>query len=266
MPLPDATPDQRIYKLLKTVDLENLTFSDFQKVAQTIYAEQGAEDELRRVVLLNLARMSVAGEWTGLTSAGAAGGFFSGLVQPTTTTSPNEDAINTHMDPLYGQVRGTSPETINFANFDRPHYFPFYSPIAGDVTEMSVRITTADTTGCDMIMGIYDVSNGLPNNLLGFATFDGSSTGVKTQTSFSATISLTAGTLYYFGAVRDQGSSNGKLRCCNMDYIRYVGIGQSIDSTTTSGYQEASGTSLPATATVNEATSDFRPYLSLVVA
>ena len=74
MPLPDATPDQRIYKLLKTTDLENLTFSDFQKVAQTIYAEQGAEDELRRIVLVNLARLSVAGEWTGLTSAGGGGG------------------------------------------------------------------------------------------------------------------------------------------------------------------------------------------------
>ena len=47
MPLPDATPDRRIYELLKTTDLQSLTFSDFQKVAQTIYAEQGAEDELR---------------------------------------------------------------------------------------------------------------------------------------------------------------------------------------------------------------------------
>ena len=70
MPLPDATPDKRIYELLKTVDLENLTFADLQAVGQTIYAEQGAEDELRRLILLNLARLSVVGEWTGLTSAG----------------------------------------------------------------------------------------------------------------------------------------------------------------------------------------------------
>ncbi len=61
-PLPDAKPDKRIYQLLKTTDLANLTFSDFQKVAETIYAEQGAEDELRRIVLINLARLSVAGE------------------------------------------------------------------------------------------------------------------------------------------------------------------------------------------------------------
>jgi hypothetical protein len=68
-PLPDAKPDKRIYQLLKTTDLENLTFSDFQKVAETIYAEQGAEDELRRIVLINLARLSVIGEWSGLTSS-----------------------------------------------------------------------------------------------------------------------------------------------------------------------------------------------------
>tara|TARA_B100000214_G_scaffold368537_1_gene340241 strand:+ start:56 stop:1282 length:1227 start_codon:yes stop_codon:yes gene_type:complete len=68
-PLPDAKPDKRIYQLLKTTDLANLTFSDFQKVAETIFAEQGAEDELRRIVLINLARLSVAGEWSGLTSS-----------------------------------------------------------------------------------------------------------------------------------------------------------------------------------------------------
>ena len=70
MPLPDAKPSTRIYELLKTTDLENITFSQFQGVAEKIFAEQGAEDELRRIVLVNLARLSVAGEWTGLTSAG----------------------------------------------------------------------------------------------------------------------------------------------------------------------------------------------------
>ena len=72
-PLPNAKPDKRIYQLLKTTDLANLTFSDFQKVAETIYAEQGAEDELRRIVLINLARLSCLGEWSGLTSSGSAG-------------------------------------------------------------------------------------------------------------------------------------------------------------------------------------------------
>ncbi len=265
MPLPDALPDRRIYELLKTVDLENLTFSDFQKVAQTIYAEQGAEDELRRIVLLNLARLSVAGEWSGLTSAGSASGI-GALPSVAASTSPPEDAINLHADPLFGQVFAYSPENVNFANFGNPCYFPFYSPKSGNISEMTMRVTTADTTGCDVIFGIYQSSDGLPSSLLGTATFDGSSTGNKTQTSFSSTITLTAGDLYFFGVVRDSGSSDGKLRACNGNYLRFLQIGQSISSTGNTGYRSATATSLPASVTVTDCTSNYRPYLSLVVA
>lgn len=265
MPLPDATPDQRIYKLLKTTDLENLTFSDFQKVAQTIYAEQGAEDELRRIVLVNLARLSVAGEWTGLTSAGGTAAI-GALPSVAASTSPPEDAINLHADPLFGQVFAYAPENVNFSNFNSPCYFPFYSPKAGTLSEMTMRVTTADTTGCDVIFGIYESSNGLPSSLLGTATFDGSSTGNKTQTSFSSTITINAGDLYFYGVVRDSGSSDGKLRAANGNYTRFLQIGQSISSTGNTGYQSASATSLPSSVTVTQCTSNFRPYCSLVVA
>ncbi|MBT6979631.1 MAG: hypothetical protein HN951_07340, partial [Flavobacteriales bacterium] len=73
MPLPDATKDTRIYQLLKNIDLGNLTFAQFQDAAETVFAEPEAEDTLRRIVLVNLARMSVAGDWSGLTTAGGGG-------------------------------------------------------------------------------------------------------------------------------------------------------------------------------------------------
>jgi len=38
VPLPDADPDKRMYKLLKNIDLENLTFEQFQSTAQTVFA------------------------------------------------------------------------------------------------------------------------------------------------------------------------------------------------------------------------------------
>ena len=75
MPLPDADPDKRIYALLKNTDLENLSFADFQGVAEKVFAEQGAEDTLRRIVLVNLARLAVAGEWNGL-DFGRSGGAY----------------------------------------------------------------------------------------------------------------------------------------------------------------------------------------------
>ena len=69
MPLPDA-PDysKRIYELLKETDLENLSYSQFQGVAEKLFIEPENEDEMRRLVLVQLARMAVRGDWDGFLS------------------------------------------------------------------------------------------------------------------------------------------------------------------------------------------------------
>jgi len=73
MPLPDtpgASP--RVYKLLKTKTLEagdqatQIQFSDMQGVGDPISIEMLNEDELRRLILVQLARLSVKSEWNGL--------------------------------------------------------------------------------------------------------------------------------------------------------------------------------------------------------
>ncbi len=76
MPLPDA-PDysKRIYELLKETDLENLSYAQFQGVAEKLFIEPENEDEMRRLVLVQLARMAVRGDWDGfLTGGGGSGG------------------------------------------------------------------------------------------------------------------------------------------------------------------------------------------------
>lgn len=73
MPLPNADKDKRLYELLKTQDLENLSYADFKGAAEKIFVEGVNEDDLRRVVLIQLARMAVAGEWNGFTSSGGGG-------------------------------------------------------------------------------------------------------------------------------------------------------------------------------------------------
>jgi len=69
MPLPDA-PSQspRVYKLLKNIDLETLAADDDDMIltGNPISIEILNEDELRRLVLVQLARMCVKGEWNGL--------------------------------------------------------------------------------------------------------------------------------------------------------------------------------------------------------
>jgi len=67
MPLPDAEKkSKRVYTLLQNIDLENVTFANIQGVGNTISIEEMSEDELRRLVLINLARLCVKGEWDGL--------------------------------------------------------------------------------------------------------------------------------------------------------------------------------------------------------
>ena len=75
MPLPDA-PDysKRIYELLKETDLENLSYAQFQGVAEKLFIEPENEDEMRRLVLVQLARMAVRGDWDGFLTGGGGTG------------------------------------------------------------------------------------------------------------------------------------------------------------------------------------------------
>ena len=66
-PLPDAPPKSpRVYKNLKTKTLEDVTFSNVEATGDPLSIEIHNEDELRRLVLVQLARLTVKSEWTGL--------------------------------------------------------------------------------------------------------------------------------------------------------------------------------------------------------
>lgn len=74
MPLPDTNNwSSRIYELLKETDLENLSYAQFQAVAEKLFIEPENEDEMRRLVLVQLARMAVRGDWDGFLSGGSGG-------------------------------------------------------------------------------------------------------------------------------------------------------------------------------------------------
>lgn len=203
LPLPDAKPDKRIYELLKTVDLENLTFADFQGVAKTIYAEQGAEDELRRIVLVNLARLSVKGNWEGLTTAASGGGGSVGLI-PYSATAYGEDArAYIHRNAPYAAPDGTGSGPCEANQL----LWPFISPNTGNVSAMTIEVVSSKASS-SVVGAIYSANDdGLPQTLLGSATFTTTSNGEKTQTSFSSTISLEAGTTYWYGIRGIDGGS-----------------------------------------------------------
>ena len=69
MPLPDAPAESpRVYKLLKNLDLENLAGDDDEMIltGNPISIEMLNEVELRRLVLVQRARLCVKSEWDGL--------------------------------------------------------------------------------------------------------------------------------------------------------------------------------------------------------
>lgn len=204
MPLPDAKPDKRIYELLKTVDLENLSFADFQGVAKTIYAEQGAEDELRRIVLVNLARLSVKGNWDGLTTGGGGGG--PGMVY----ASPNGDYKSGDLDfqNIANNGWASSQATTNTdMSSGRQFWRPFVAAMDGDLTGIRINVAVAGTSTPEVKVGIYNAADdGNPSDLIGSATFDTSSTGGKLVTSFSSTITLERGKLYWYCVVQTGGT------------------------------------------------------------
>lgn len=261
MPLPEAKPDKRIYKLLKNVDLENLTFDDLQAVGQTIFAEQGAEDELRRLVLVNLARLSTVGEWTGLTSAGGGGGQ---AVSAPILTEPSIDNNQTAGQPF--GTGGAVLDTESMFRYDRPLFYPFLSTYTGDLTELTIRVSTADTTGADMLVGIYDATDGdLPGSLLGSTTFDCSTTGTKTNTGFG-TITLTQGELYFFAFCSSQTGSNGVIRTWQSLYMggRINATGGNPEAAYL-GYENNTVThTLPNPSGVNRSTSRERPVFTML--
>ena len=72
MPLPNAQKESpRVYKILKikTLDSEapnSLTQAEIAAVGNPLSIEELNEDELQRLLLVNLARLSCKQEWAGL--------------------------------------------------------------------------------------------------------------------------------------------------------------------------------------------------------
>ena len=60
----DSSP--RVYKLLKTTDLGGLSDDDLISVGNPITIEELNREELKRLVLVQFARLSVKQEWDGL--------------------------------------------------------------------------------------------------------------------------------------------------------------------------------------------------------
>jgi len=174
MPLPDADPDKRMYKLLKNIDLENLSFEQFQSTAQTVFAEPESEDTLRRIVLINLSRMAVAGQWNGLTTAGGStpstGGYVSNY--------------------WYAPMSNGASAAVYALTADKLYLVPITTTADMSLEALTAYVSTA-VGGSNVRIGIYNYnSTGLGGTLLAEGgTASSASTGWKIMSGMSTTVS-----------------------------------------------------------------------------
>jgi len=265
MPLPDADKKSpRVYTNLQNLDLDSLTFANIQATGNPIAVEEMNEDEMRRLVLVNLARLVTAGEWTGLLSAGGGGGV--GAAAPTISGTTNT-MYNVGQCIVWGA--NDDSHTVATASMDKPFAFPFIAPESGDVSELGIQVTTL-SAGDSVYVAIYDsdeVTN-QPDTRLGYALISINATGSIYQTSITGTITLEANKQYWYSISTDQAAA-GYLMGIDQDFIPSMGLASNPQSNT-SAVKDNATTSYavpPASFTTSFGYSNFtRPLLTLKVA
>jgi hypothetical protein len=236
----DRKPSKRVFPLLQNLDLDTVTFDQIQSTGNPITIQDMNEQEMLDLIIVNLARLCTVSEWTGLLEAG--GGFspstpsgVSGAVYPLTPVGTPTN-MQSH-DLLTGTIFAT----------------PFVCPAGG------LSLSTDTSVGCTInilvagasstvLVGIYDADSGnSPQTKLATATFDVSTTGVKTN-AWDTAVDLTAGQLYWVAHLRP----NGETGTISVDSIRdiycpMIGWTTAAFEFTNVAHDTGSQTTLPAT-------------------
>jgi len=197
----DRKPSRRVFPLLQNLDLDSVTFAQVQGVGDPITIEDMNEQEMIDLIIVNLARLVCAGEWSGLLTAGGGGDSGYGTLPPITEVGAYDGFEIGTLAP-WGAATGTAAG-MSAASY--PQSYPFVSPVTGTLSEIEIQVNTT-TASSTLVVAIYeqDDTTHMPSTMLGYVTFDTeSATGTVGQTSFSGgTPSLTAGTQYWVSQAR----------------------------------------------------------------
>jgi len=194
----DRQPSKRVFPLLQNLDLDSVTFAQVQATGNPISIEDMNEQEMFDLVLVNLARLVVAGEWSGLLTAGDSGGSILGVGAGVKT-----GAVYSSLTKQGPFGRGSADTSVTW-NSDAVFYIPVIAPLTATMDQVTIRVTTASTGGADMLMALYnsDSTTGAPTTQASDAiSVECSSTGFI-SVDFSSPPDLTVGGLYYFGMAR----------------------------------------------------------------
>jgi len=214
----DRKPSKRVFPLLQNLDLDTVTFEQVQGVGDAITIEDMNEQELQDLVLVNLARLVVSGEWTGLLEAGGGGSFGLELMPP--DFNDGMEYSLPALTPPYGNDTVSQQWAASGTWF-----YPFVCSKSGDLASMSIYVgTVGGVTSGTFDVGIYSDVDGVPTALLGYAQFACSSTGTIIDSSLSATITLERGTQYWIGCFKNSLDGNPYIYSAKYDTQGAMGI------------------------------------------
>ena len=94
--------------------------------------------------------------------------------------------------PPYGIARFT---TVNIDT--KQYFFPFISPFSDDLGTLYYNITSGAGASTNLYLAVYADNEGVPGDVIGYATIDATVAGSASTTSFSSTITLVRGTQYW---------------------------------------------------------------------
>jgi len=206
MPLPDADKKSpRVYTNLQNLDLDNVTFANIQATGNPIAVEEMNEDEMRRLVLVNLARLVTAGEWTGLLEAGGGGGGFTGELTKYNWDGDG-DAIRIFAQGPWGTIARALNQQV--LQNDEIVLVPFIASTTGTISQVDLYVGTTDSGATGALdVGFYSDNEGVPETFLGEFVLDTTTSGQVTQTSSSEDIETVRGTQYWVGLYADNFDS-----------------------------------------------------------
>ena len=252
MPLPDASKKSpRVYTLLQNTDLDSVTFDTVQAVGNPIAIEEANEDEMRRLVLVNLCRLVTSGEWTGLLEAGGGNGW------PVQITDWNwngeEDPIMLATQPGWGTLDRAYQSS---GNTEERIMWPFISPHTGAVSSITIYVSADSSATGAVNIGFYTDNGGVPQTYLGEYVLDTTSTGVITQTSGDV-VTLERNTQYWIGQFNDNFGGTPNYGVCNRQETG-TGLGTQAAG---SGLQSSTATMKEAGSSGNATITDLTAFV-----
>ena len=196
----DRKPSKRVFPLLQNLDLNSVTFSQLQATGNPISIEDMNEQEMVDLIIVNLARLCVSGEWTGLLEAGGGGGDLSYNV-PSVVCGATGNFKYWNIGTLWGGTVGSNVVATNLSS-ENQYWYPFLAPQDGAPAGVSVYVNSA-TTSQNVYVSFYESTNGYPSTMMGYATISTDSTGAIRVTSFteasSGSLTFEQGTQYFCG-------------------------------------------------------------------